>query len=196
MRLIFSTHNQGKLKEIKMILSGFEILGSDEIGIHEDVEEDGVTLTENALKKARYVAQKSGEWTIADDSGLFIKALGGEPGVKTARWAGDGVKGMELIRYVLERMKDIPVGERQGYFESVAALVAPDGRERIFTGRMEGEILEQPVGNQRPGLPYDVIFKLKDESIVFSEMTDEAKNAISHRGRAFQQLKEFLLNLK
>lgn len=189
-RLVFATHNKGKVKEMKDILSGLdiEIMSAEEAGIFEDVVEDGETFEENSLKKAKFIAEKTGEWAVADDSGLCIEALGGAPGVYSARWGA----GADLAEYTLDKLKNIPAGERAAYFMSSAALCAPDGRHWFFPGRIGGVISLEPRGIDRPKLPYDVIFIPEGHEKTFAEMSDAEKNSLSHRGLAFSQLKKFI----
>jgi len=194
MRIIFSTHNQGKVKEMQAILNGLgiEILSADEVGLHDDVEEDGSTLEENALKKARFVTEKTGDWAMADDTGLFINALNGQPGIYSARWAGVGATGPELVAYTLAKLKEMLKDQRGAYFESVVALVASDLRHWFFKGRALGHITQEPRGTPRPKLPYDQIFLPDGYDKTFAELSDAEKNQISHRGLAFQVLRDFL----
>ena len=196
MKLIFATHNIGKLKEMRSILSGLdiEVLSAEEAGINDEVAEDGKTLEDNALKKARFVAEKSGFWSIADDTGLFIEALEGQPGVYSARWAGENSSDKQKVDKVLGEMKNVPPGKRQAYFESVVALVSPKGEEKVFSGKINGMISQSPRGQSRPKLPYDDIFIPEGYNRTFAEMSDEEKNNLSHRGQAFKKLKEFLKN--
>lgn len=197
MRLVFATHNPGKIPEMQAILSGLpsEVCSADDAGVHEDVVEDGQTFAENALKKARFVAKQSGEWAVADDSGLCIAALNGKPGVYSARWAGENVTGDTLVAHTLTALKAIPEGKRQAWFESCAALVAPDGREWTFSGKILGSIPLVPRGTPRPKLPYDTIFIPDGYDRTFAEMSDVEKNSLSHRGKAFGELREFLRNM-
>lgn len=194
LKLIFASHNQGKIKEIKELLQNLniELLSADEAGIVEDFVEDGKTLEENALKKARLVAEKSGEWAIADDTGLFIKVLSNAPGIYSSRWAGEGTCEKELIEHTLNKLKGIPKKERKAYFKTVVVLYSPEGRNWIFTGKVKGHITESPQGKPRSKLPYDLIFIPKGEKITFAEMSSREKNSISHRGLALKKLKEFL----
>ncbi|MEK7518973.1 MAG: RdgB/HAM1 family non-canonical purine NTP pyrophosphatase [Patescibacteria group bacterium] len=198
MQLIFATHNPGKVVEMKQILHGlpFEVMSADDAGVHEDVVEDGVTFEENALKKARFVSQRTGQWAVADDSGISIDALDGAPGVFSARWAGDDATGEQLVAYTLKELDGIPEHRRSAWFESSAALVSPDGQEWVFTGKVEGMIPMAPRGTPRERLPYDVIFIPEGHTKTFAEMTDDEKNSLSHRGEAFRQLKDFLGNLE
>ncbi len=197
MRLVFATHNPGKIPEMHAILAGLplDVCSADDAGVHEDVVEDGKTFAENALKKARFVAKQSGEWAVADDSGLCINALDGKPGVYSARWAGEHATGETLVRRTLEELQNVPDGKRQAWFASCAALVAPDGREWTFGGKITGCIPLAPRGTPRPKLPYDVIFIPDGHNRTFAEMTDVEKNSLSHRGKAFSELREFLRNM-
>ena len=173
---------------------GFEILSADEAGVHEDPVEDGATFAENALKKARFVAEKTGELAVADDSGIMIDALAGKPGVYSARWAGEGAGDEGLLKYTLAQLKDVEDGKRGATFHSVVALVSPQGQEQTFEGVLEGHVVVSPRGTPRPKLPYDLIFQPLGFDRTFAQMSDEEKNAISHRGLAFQKLKMFLLH--
>lgn len=173
-----------------------KIVSAEEAGIFEDVVEDGETFEENAFKKANFIMKKSGEWAVADDSGLCIKALEGAPGIFTARWAGENASGNELINFTLEKMKNIPEENRDAYFESAIVLVSPEGKHWTFTGTIEGKIAETPKGIKRPKLPYDIIFIPEGYKKTFAEMSNEEKNSISHRGLAFSKLKEFIENSK
>lgn len=189
MKIIFATHNEGKLIEMKKILHDFEVIGAEEAGVFEDVIEDGATFAENALKKARFVVNQTGEAAIADDSGACIKVLNGAPGIFSARWAGD----RDIADFTLEKIKDVPEGQRQAWFETAAALVLPDGREFVFAGQMHGNMTFEKRGESLPKLPYDSIFIPDGHTLTCAEMGNEAKNKISHRGKAFLELREFLL---
>ncbi|MFH0891417.1 MAG: RdgB/HAM1 family non-canonical purine NTP pyrophosphatase [Candidatus Falkowbacteria bacterium] len=190
MKIVFATHNPGKLVEMKKMLPSFEVLSASEAGVSEDVEEDGETFAANALKKARFVASKTGEWAVADDSGLCIDALGGEPGVYTARWA----LGRDLVEYTLERTKDVPEKKRGARFESAVAIVSPAGSEKVFTGVVRGELALAPRGQALPKLPYDVIFIPEGYKKTFAEMNEDEKNSLSHRGQAFRLMRAYLEN--
>ena len=194
MKIIFATQNQGKIEEMRKILDDPEIdvLSAEEAGVLEDVVEDGETFAENARKKASFVAAQTGHFAVADDSGLCIKALGGLPGVFSARWAGEGASAEALVQLTLEKLADTSLGQREAYFESAAVLCAPDGRHWAFSGIIEGKISKEPRGEPRLKLPYDVIFIPKGFSKTFAEMSNEEKNSLSHRGLAFRQLKEYI----
>ncbi len=194
MKLVFATHNHGKIREMASILAdlAIDVVSADEAGVTKDVEEDGSTLEENALKKAKYVAHETHEWVIADDTGLFIDALGGAPGIHSNRWAGEQVKGNKLAEYTLQQMLKIPADKRSGNFTSVVVVVAPGGKHWTFQGKLKGTIAPSPRGTPRPLLPYDTIFIPEGERRTFAEMSESEKNAISHRGRAFEGIKKFL----
>ncbi len=199
MKLIFATHNEGKIIEMKNILGGlpWEILSAEEVGVTEEPVEDGEDFVDNALLKARFVASQTGQWTVADDSGLCVASLGGAPGVFSARWAGVNATGEEKADKVLQELGDLPAEKRGAYFESSVALIGPDTRHWVFTGRVQGKIaVERREKIKRPHLPYDAIFIPNGFETTFGEMTDEEKNALSHRGQALRQLKEFLTNNK
>lgn len=191
MKLVFATQNPGKVTEMAAILKELpiDVISAREAGITDDIEEDGVTLEENALKKARRVAQRTHEWSLADDTGFFIDALQGDPGIHAKRWAGNTD---DLAGYTLEKMKGIPENKRGASFMSVVAIVAPDGKEWTFRGDLKGYITTVPRGNSRITLPYDTIFIPGNEQRTFAEMSDAEKNALSHRGRAFASVKQFL----
>jgi XTP/dITP diphosphohydrolase len=194
MEIVFATRNIGKITEMKAFLADLDVrvLSLDEVGIFEEIEEDGETFEENALGKAKFVALRIGKWAVADDSGICIKSLGNAPGVLTARWAGEDASDEKLVEYTLEQMKGVPEGERQAYFESAIALVSPDGKEYVFQGRVDGVVAKEPRGVNRVKLPYDLIFIPEGETRTFAEMSDVEKNSMSHRGRAFEKLREFL----
>jgi XTP/dITP diphosphohydrolase len=197
MKLIFATHNEGKLREMKNILSDLplEIISASEAGVLEEPVEDGATFADNALIKARYVAERVKEWTVADDSGLCVEALGGAPGVFSARWAGEGASGEDKANKVLKELGETPMEKRGAYFESSLALVSPAGQHWIFSGRIDGKIsLNRQEIVARPKLPYDAIFIPQGFDKTFGQMTDEEKNALSHRGQAFRDLKNFFLS--
>lgn len=192
MKIIFATKNKGKLHEIRAILagSGINVVGLEEAGITDDIIEDGTTLEENALKKARFVFEKKHCMVAAEDTGLFIDALYGEPGLYTARWPGEHG---DHVAYTLERMNNIPAGERTAHFLTVAALISPSGEEYLFEGQVKGHILEVPRGQAHPHLPYDIIFAPSEgDGRTFGEMLDGEKNALSHRARAIEKMKDFL----
>jgi XTP/dITP diphosphohydrolase len=197
MKLIFASHNEGKIIEMKAILKDLDVdvYSAEEVGIIEDVVEDGLTFAENAQKKARFVAGKSGEWAVADDSGICIEALNGEPGVYSKRWAGEDATDKKIVEYTLDKMKAVPEGERACWFESALVLVGPDGTEKNFSGRMNGTLAMSARGTALPGLMYDVIFVPDGFSKTNAELSTEEKNSISHRGKAFREMQTYIKNL-
>lgn len=188
-QLVFATNNAHKLDEVRNILGDtFEILGMAQIGCHDDIEETADTFAGNALIKARYIKEKYGYDCFADDSGLEIEALGGAPGVYSARFAGEGHNSEKNMDKVLSLMQG--KSNRNARFCTVVALVTGEG-EHTFEGEIKGEILDERRGEG--GFGYDPIFRPENETLTFAEMGDDRKNAISHRARAVKKLAEFLL---
>lgn len=188
-QLVFATNNAHKLDEVRNILGDtFEILGMAQIGCHDDIEETADTFAGNALIKARYIKEKYGYDCFADDSGLEIEALGGAPGVYSARFAGEGHNSEKNMDKVLSLMQG--KSNRNARFCTVVALVTGEG-EYTFEGEIKGEILDERRGEG--GFGYDPIFRPENETRTFAEMGDDRKNAISHRARAVKKLAEFLL---
>jgi len=196
-KIVFATHNQGKVKEIREILKDFDIsvVSAEEAGVQEDIVEDGNTFEENALKKAEFVGKIANEWAMADDSGICAEALDGAPGIYSARWAGENAPGHEWVELLLSKLKDMPEGKRGAWFETVAVLRSPTGEHWSFVGKVNGRIAMEPRGIAHPRLPYDVVFIPEGDSRTFAEMSSDEKNALSHRGRAFRQLREFVRNM-
>lgn len=194
MRIILATRNQSKVEQIKPVFASlsFAVASLADAGISGDVVEDGETLAENALKKARFAREKTGEWALADDTGLFIDALGGAPGVHSARWAGEGKSAEEILAFVLEQLLKTPRPRRTATFRTVAALVSPDGEEMIFAGSAPGVLLEAPRVQFQPGLPYSSIFLPDGYEKVWAEMSVAEENEISHRGKAFRAARDYL----
>ncbi|HVL97744.1 MAG TPA: RdgB/HAM1 family non-canonical purine NTP pyrophosphatase [Egibacteraceae bacterium] len=185
-RLVVATRNLGKAAELRRILADLpvELLDADDVGLPE-VEETATTFTANARAKARSAATASGLPSVADDSGLVVDALGGDPGVHSARYAGRHGDDDANLRLVLERMRG--VGNRRARFVCVAALAAPDGREWTAEGVVEGTLTEVPRGVG--GFGYDPVFVPLGETRTTAEMPAQDKDAISHRGRAFRALR-------
>jgi XTP/dITP diphosphohydrolase len=188
-RLVLATSNQAKVLELCRILAadpalaGVQLVAGAQLGLP-DVEETGDTFAENALLKARAAVAACGLACIADDSGLEVKALGGEPGVRSARYAGAHGDDQANMALVLQRLGGLP--DRTARFVCVAALVAPDGREWTAHGTLAGTLAEAPRGSN--GFGYDPIFQPSGERYTTAEMTAEAKDAISHRGKAFRAI--------
>lgn len=193
MEFIIATNNKKKLREMGAILEklGVRALSLAEAGIESDAEETGTTFEENSRIKALAAMRVANLPAIADDSGLEVDALGGEPGVYSARYGGDKCRDdVERYEYLLENMKDVPDGKRQARFVSVITCVFPDGREISARGEIEGEILRTPHGEG--GFGYDPIFFVPDEGMTTAEMTQERKNEISHRAKSLRIMAEKL----
>ena len=192
MKLIFATGNENKMREIREILAGrgYEILSMKEAGIDIDVEENGKTFSENALIKARAISEASGELVLADDSGLEIDALGGEPGIYSARYMGHDTSYVEKNNNLIQRLEGVPDEKRTARFVCAMAAVFPDGREEVVVGTMEGRIGYEIAGEN--GFRYDPIFYLPEYGKTSAEISPEEKNAISHRGKALRAIAELL----
>ena len=189
-RIIFATNNAHKLSEVQAVLGEeFTLVTLRECGIIEDIPETADTLEGNALQKARYVFEKTGADCFADDTGLEVDALNGAPGVHSARYATDGHDFAANNRLLLKNLEGVT--ERTARFRTVIALIL-DGKEYTFEGRVEGTIAEEECGAE--GFGYDPLFVPSGEIITFAQMSAEAKNAISHRGRAVAEFVKFLKN--
>jgi len=190
MKLIIASNNSHKIYEIKKILSGkFDsIISLREAGIRHETVEDGSTFMENARKKAMEIAEISGECALADDSGICVDALGGAPGIYSARFSGVHGNDEDNNRLLLEKILHAP--DRSAHYTCAMALVYPDGRVVEAEGYMYGEITENPRGTR--GFGYDPLFVPHGESRTVAEMTDEEKNEISHRANALRLLLEKL----
>jgi len=188
MKLVAATNNKGKLAELRDILSklGLEVVSLQEIGFVGEVEECGKTFEENALLKAEAVMNATGLATVADDSGLEVDALGGAPGIYSARYAEPGRRKAKL----LEELRNVPEEKRTARFVSAIACVFPDGRRIVVRGVCEGKILFECRGTG--GFGYDPLFYVPEYGRTFAEMPMELKNRISHRARALQRLAEEL----
>ena len=185
-KLVVATGNAHKLREIAEIFTEFEVVSQKAMGFDEDVEETGTTFAENALIKARSASKALGCIALADDSGLCVDALGGAPGVYSARYCGehgDDKKNRDLL---LENMKGI--SNRHANFTSAIAVVEPNGNEIVVEGKTYGNILHEEQGTG--GFGYDCIFESEDLKKSFGLATAEEKNAVSHRFRALQKLRE------
>ncbi len=191
-KLIFATGNAGKMKEIREILGrdGLLILSQKEAGIVNDAEENGSTFEENALIKARAVAAKTDACVLADDSGLEIDYLNGEPGIYSARYLGEDTPYEVKNQKILERLKDVPEEQRTARFVCAIAAVLPDGRELTTRGTIEGIIGYEARGEG--GFGYDPIFFVPEFQCSTAELTMEQKNAVSHRGKALRAMREKL----
>ena len=187
-RLVLATRNANKVEELAEILvaAGLDV---DLLPLPDDapdVVEDGLTFAENALKKARSAAAATGLPSVADDSGLCVDALNGMPGVFSARWAGAGRDDAANLALVLEQTADVPDEARGANFTCAAALALPSGEERVVEGRVDGVLIRTPRGTG--GFGYDPVFVPFGHERTTAEMSNEEKNAISHRGKAFRAL--------
>jgi XTP/dITP diphosphohydrolase len=194
-RLLVATRNQGKLEEYEELLDGLpvELTYLDGEGIVEDVEETGSTFAENAVLKAQQYALLSDLLTLADDSGLEVDALGGEPGVRSARYAGAVATDEDRYRLLLEKMKNVPPDDRSARFRCVIAVAEPGGGTYTAEGVCEGEIGFGPQGDF--GFGYDPVFVLRGRGRTMAELPPEEKNRISHRARAAQAMRPTLERL-
>lgn len=190
--LLLATTNSHKLEEYRTIFRDlpFALLSLNDISLDMDVEENGQTFVENATIKAVAYAQATGMLSLADDSGLEIDALGGAPGVYSARFAGRDTPYDERFRLILEQMRDLVGAQRSARFVCAIALAEPSGSYRVVEGVIEGEIAEQPRGTN--GFGYDPIFLVPDLGKTTAELPPEQKHRISHRGRAAQKARLLL----
>lgn len=188
MQMIAATKNKGKIREIENIFGklGIEVVSAEDAGIDVEVEETGSSFIENSLIKARSIDMFCDSIVLADDSGLCVDALGGRPGIYSARYAGEGASDSEKVAKLLEEMKGVT--ERSAMFVTAAAVVFPDGREVTAMGEVRGYILDAPEGNN--GFGYDPVFYSRELGKSFAMATDEEKNSVSHRSRALRALYE------
>ncbi|MEW6525597.1 MAG: XTP/dITP diphosphatase [Spirochaetota bacterium] len=193
MEIVVATRNKGKMKEILSFSLSSVVFTSlekyPEIG---EIEETGSTFTDNALIKARHVCHVTGLPALADDSGLVVDALNGEPGVYSARF-GNLTTDEERYMLLLQKMRDVPDDRRQARFVCVMALVFPDGREYIEEGVCEGVIAKEPAGEN--GFGYDPVFYIPELGKTMAQLPLNIKNTISHRARALQKVKHLLENI-
>lgn len=197
-KLVLATRNQGKIEEFRRILEELapgqiDLIGVDQFPHLVDVDETGSTFEENSLLKARYTSEATGLPAIADDSGLCVDALNGDPGIYSARWAGTHGDDRANLEKVLAQLKDVPDEKRTAYFICVASLVLPDGRQQVAEGRFEGHILHAPVGNN--GFGYDPIFQPLGMSISSAQMSAEEKDLVSHRGKSLRSLAPHVIQM-
>lgn len=190
--IVLASRNQGKIKEIEVMLAGLGIslLSLNDYPHIPEIVEDGRSFLENALKKAKAVAESTGEIVLADDSGLEVDALGGAPGIHSARYAGNDADDLQNNRKLLNDLKGISAAKRGAAFRCILVLYPPDGRFEVFEGRWGGLITEEPAG--QGGFGYDPVFFLPGEGVTVAQLAPEVKNRISHRAQAFAQLKEKL----
>lgn len=198
MKILVASTNPGKVAELRAMLDAdVEWVGLSDFGGIGEIEEDGATFAENALKKALGYAKATGLWTIADDSGLVVDALGGEPGIKSARFSGERLEGEDRtlidhrnIAKVLELLKDVPEEKRTARFVCCLCLASPEEILAETQGTVEGFITDREIGEN--GFGYDPVFFVPGSGKTVAQMTADQKNAISHRGNAIRKLRAIL----
>lgn len=195
--IILATHNPSKVAQIKPLLDGLPIklLTMNEAGLVGEAKEDGQNLGQNALRKAIFAWEQSRKYCIADDTGLFIDALGGRPGIHAARWAGEKATTEEIMQFTLQKLRGIPIADRTATFKTMALIISPEKVVHKFIGSVHGKILMQPRCALQPKMPYSAIFLPDGQSKVWAEMTVAEENKISHRAQAFLKLRAYLEEL-
>ena len=190
--VLLATRNRGKVREIRKLLKG---LGVSVQSLHDlpgapAVKEDGSSFTENALKKARFYAGLSGMLTVSDDSGVEVEALKGQPGVYSARYAGEGASDQDNNQKLLKQMEGIPASKRGAWFQCSIAVVSPEGKEAVAEGSCKGKIGFRETGKR--GFGYDPLFILPRYGKTMAQFTVGEKNKISHRGKALRKLRRII----
>lgn len=189
MKLVIASQNMHKIREFRSMLRGnpkLDLFSLIDFPDYTPPPETGTTFEENAILKAIDAAKALDEWVIADDSGLVIPALGGAPGVFTARYAGENATDKDNRKKLLEEMRNLSEEERDGYYECCLALASPEGLVKSASARCEGTIVEKERGGQ--GFGYDPLFKKHDYNKTFAELEEEVKNRISHRRKALDKI--------
>ncbi|SHE88028.1 XTP/dITP diphosphohydrolase [Desulfofundulus australicus DSM 11792] len=196
MKLVLATRNPGKVRELSQLLSplGYEVLSLEHFPGVPEVVEDGATFRDNAVKKATAVARHTGQLALADDSGLEVDYLGGAPGVRSARFAGEGHDDRANNEKLLRLLAGVPPEKRTARFRCVVAVATPEGKVLTTEGTCEGIIAEEPRGEG--GFGYDPLFYVPSCGKTFAELEPEVKNRISHRGRALALMREILAGLR
>jgi XTP/dITP diphosphohydrolase len=191
--IVFATNNSHKLEELRQIVGEkLNIMSLNDIGCHDDIPENEPTLQGNAIAKARWVKDRYGYNCFADDTGLEVDALNGEPGVYSARYAGPEHDSQANMKLLLKNLAEVPMEQRTAHFTTVIALIIDD-ETHLFEGRVDGRILTAPDGDG--GFGYDPIFQPEGWKNSFAQATSQEKNAISHRGRATRALLNYLMKL-
>jgi XTP/dITP diphosphohydrolase len=192
--LLLASQNPGKVSEMRQLLAGlpFRVLRPADVGIIEAPEETGATFIENAVLKARHYARRSGLLTVADDSGLSVDALGGGPGLYSSRFGGEGASDDDRNRLLLEKLHGVPVEKRGARFTSAVAVARGEDVPFQAQETVEGRIAEEPRGPH--GFGYDPVFFYPPFGRTFGEVAPEEKDRVSHRGKAFARLREFLVS--
>jgi XTP/dITP diphosphohydrolase len=195
MRLLIATHNRGKLIEYQEMFADLpvELVTLDDVGIRDDVAEKGATFAENARVKALDYARASGLLTLADDSGLQVDALGGEPGVHSKRYAGANKSDADRIIFLLNKLRDVPPDKRAARFRCAIALATPDGKLWEAEGTCEGKIAFEPRGEN--GFGYDPIFQVAARGVRMAELSTAEKNKVSHRAHAAEKARDILAKI-
>jgi XTP/dITP diphosphohydrolase len=195
-KLLLATNNSGKVREFRALLqeSAFELVTPSEVGLKLEVEESGSSYRENAALKARAFAGAAGLLTLADDSGLEVDALNGEPGLRSARYAGAQAQDINKIDFLLSKLKGVPPEKRTARFRCVIAIAEPQSELHFCEGSCAGVITLEPRGAQ--GFGYDPVFLFPELGKTMAELPEEVKNQISHRGRAAQEALKILRKLK
>ena len=186
--IVIASRNEHKIEEIRRLLAGLavDVLSLGDYPDAPEIDEDGAAFQDNALKKARVIARFTGLTALADDSGLEVDSLGGQPGVRSARFAGETASDAENNRKLLRCLAEVPSEERQAQFRCVIALVSRTGAESLVEGTCQGVIIEEERGSG--GFGYDPLFLLPHLGKTFAELSMEEKNELSHRGKALQQV--------
>ena len=191
-KFIVATKNSGKLNEIKEILKDteYDVVSMIDIGYNDEIEENGATFEENAMIKANALHQFCGQTVLADDSGLEVDALGGAPGIYTARFAGEGATDLQKIEKLLDLLKDVPFENRKARFVCSIALILDNGEKFVVKETCEGYINERLEGSN--GFGYDPIFYVAQYKKTMAQLDVEIKNSISHRGKALKKMLQFV----
>jgi XTP/dITP diphosphohydrolase len=198
-KLLIATHNPGKLHEFALFLEDvpLELISLSDVGITEDVEEDGSTYEENSQKKALFYAQKSGLPALSDDGGLEIAALDNQPGIHSRRWLGYAASDDELIEHMKKVSKELPENNRNAFFKTVLSVALPDGKVWSVMGEVAGIIAKKPLVKRSKGYPYRSFFYLPELKKYYfeTELTPEELKKYNHRYKAVQDIKEILKKL-
>jgi len=198
LEIVIATRNPGKLREIKQILEDEEcqikLLSFKDFSSFPEIMEKGKTMEENAIYKAKIITQFTGKWALGEDSGLEVEYLGGKPGVRSSRFAGEGVSDEAKIHKLLRLMERVPAAQRKARFRCVIALASPKGEVRTAVGICEGRVSEYSEGES--GFGYDPVFIPDGYKKTFAQLGEKIKNRISHRASALRQLKGLLRDLK
>jgi XTP/dITP diphosphohydrolase len=194
-RLLIASNNPGKAAEYRALLAdaGWQVVTPRDVGLRLEVEEPGGDYAENATVKATAFAQASGLVALADDSGIEVDALDGAPGPLSARFGGEDASDEQRVALLLQRLAEVPSEKRSARFRCLIAVAQPEGKVSLFEGRCEGRVTDAPRGEG--GFGYDPVFLLPERGLTMAELPPDEKNAVSHRGRAARQARDFLEGL-